>query len=65
MGVPSFNQRRFNNKMNATVDDLVSTIGEQTVELRLLRQQVGALITENAALKVAQETNGKETKKDK
>ena len=29
--------------MNATVNDLVATIGEQTVELRLLRQQLSDL----------------------
>ena len=51
--------------MNATVDDLVSTIGEQTVELRLLRQQVSALTIENAALTVAQEENVKEAEKEK
>ena len=26
--------------MNATVDDLVATIGEQTIEIRLLKKQV-------------------------
>ena len=36
--------------MNATVEDLLSTIGEQTVELRLLRQQVNALTINNNEL---------------
>jgi len=40
--------------MNATVEDLLATIGEQTVEIRMLRQQVnelgGKLATAEAAL---------------
>ena len=41
--------------MNATIEDLVGTIGELTVEGRILRKTVGTLTAENAALKVALE----------
>ena len=49
--------------MNATVDDLVSTIGEQTVELRLLRNALGELQLELA--KVKEEFDACKTKNDK
>ncbi|MEK0326867.1 MAG: hypothetical protein QQN63_14310 [Nitrosopumilus sp.] len=49
--------------MNATVDDLVSTIGEQTVELRLLRNALSELQLELS--KVKEEFNACKTKNDK
>ncbi len=52
--------------MNASVEDLLQTIGELTVEGRLLRIQVGALSTQLTNLqKKQQEENTKEDKKEK
>ena len=56
--------------MNATVDDLVSTIGEQTVELRLLRNalselQVASNLKDQELTKVKEEFNACKTKNDK
>ena len=52
--------------MNATVEDLLNTIGEQTVEIRILRKQNAegnaALAAVQEELRVLKETKDKKEK---
>ena len=48
--------------MQVTMQDLLLTIGEQTVELGILRKQNEQLVAEVATLKKVTETNNKREK---